>query len=1183
MAQAQGSHAWLFQYRPAGESEWLEKLKNEKSVPWRIVRWARETAIDDLVFFWESGKDGGLRGWGLVSEEPYEGKSSGNRKVWRVPVQVLHWLDTPISRSAVISADVFNPDNLYLSMPQGANFRLEPKEAERMLTLIPDTPVPFGQLQTLISHPARQEESEGIDDPGFGNEDGGESREADLPETPVASPEAEYNLDEVAPANDFTPLARELLDLANFRDERLSGPISSTRLFLAISGLARLGGATDLAFADEAVALDMMRAVAARHMGPLDRMRANYLREQGRGRAPNRTTITQTIRNLLEQARAGELIKAKGGKIGVDDLIIAIFTVDAGRLPQRLEAVELSLQQIKQEFAYEDHAGSAVLASELSRLRGKGRTGALRAPGPARLQVPIVRNDNPWQEGQKDVLGAEREAQAFAALALSPSFIPPLAVGVFGEWGSGKSFFMRLAHENIKRLSDQAREQGATASLLGRVVQIRFNAWHYVDTNLWASLVDHIFTELDRATSAKQRSKSEQLFEQLATARELTLESAEALVKTREEQERAALAVADSERHLAQAELRANSSPKIYWDAIRKDFLEKIESGKTELLEAADRLGLSRLETDIRPLALALEQLEDDRRKATVVAEGLKKQLGSWKMMGFFAAACLAAPAVAWVARDQLASHFSGHDVYGKISEWTLATSGVLAAGAGVFAEASRRVRKAIEVVQSFRNKLDASKAQVLAQPSTEVRDLEKELARLTAEVEERKARLAASTERLSRAANEYNNETGKARLLSFVRARATDESYARHLGLVATVRKDFEELSELISAAIESESAVINPATAASGELLDYTERVKSLIEYAKQSKLNLLYPEEVKKLLGASAVKPINQSESIDRIILYIDDLDRCQPEKVAEVLQAVHLLLSFKLFIVFVAVDVRWVGKALQKYYPMLAGENVSDGSATAHDYLEKIFQVPYWVRPMSNDASADFMRDRLAQPHRSLSTELNSPVTTEKLPTTDTLQVDPAVAPATSEVGNVGSAIESGAAVMDSKPSSHSSPTVDHLEALSSQLELSDDERDLMVRLARCAGDSPRRLLRFLNVYQVAKASLQAEHDQEELYLLMTQIAIGTGAPDLSQKWTALLSSMPRFAAGDAILKRIEEEFGSVDKDQLARLVAAMAILKAKQPTVVAADLLRYSEMASRYSFTGGNLTTSLSKH
>ncbi|NVZ67503.1 hypothetical protein HX867_35930, partial [Pseudomonas gingeri] len=63
-----------------------------------------------------------------------------------------------------------------------------------------------------------------------------------------------------------------------------------------------------------------------------------------------------------------------------------------------------------------------------------------------------------------------------------------------------------------------------------------------------------------------------------------------------------------------------------------------------------------------------------------------------------------------------------------------------------------------------------------------------------------------------------------------------------------------------------------------------------------------------------------------SFKRIVIYIDDLDRCPPEKVVDVLQAVHLLLTFPIFVVMVAVDVRWVSNALLKHYPgMMSGES------------------------------------------------------------------------------------------------------------------------------------------------------------------------------------------------------------------------------------------------------------------
>ena len=41
------------------------------------------------------------------------------------------------------------------------------------------------------------------------------------------------------------------------------------------------------------------------------------------------------------------------------------------------------------------------------------------------------------------------------------------------------------------------------------------------------------------------------------------------------------------------------------------------------------------------------------------------------------------------------------------------------------------------------------------------------------------------------------------------------------------------------------------------------------------------------------------------MQRIVLYVDDLDRCPSDRVVELLEAVHLLLAFALFVVVVGV--------------------------------------------------------------------------------------------------------------------------------------------------------------------------------------------------------------------------------------------------------------------------------------
>lgn len=116
---------------------------------------------------------------------------------------------------------------------------------------------------------------------------------------------------------------------------------------------------------------------------------------------------------------------------------------------------------------------------------------------------------------------------------------------------------------------------------------------------------------------------------------------------------------------------------------------------------------------------------------------------------------------------------------------------------------------------------------------------------------------------RLVELQDQLRRTTSPQLLSDFIQSRIDGGDYKKHLGLVALIRNDFEKLSKLIE---ESNEKIL------SGENTD--------------------------------------SDFYLNRIVLYIDDLDCCPPQKVVEVLQAVHLFLAFPLFVVVVGVDSRWV---------------------------------------------------------------------------------------------------------------------------------------------------------------------------------------------------------------------------------------------------------------------------------
>ncbi|GLZ43358.1 P-loop NTPase fold protein [Actinokineospora sp. NBRC 105648] len=110
-------------------------------------------------------------------------------------------------------------------------------------------------------------------------------------------------------------------------------------------------------------------------------------------------------------------------------------------------------------------------------------------------------------------------------------------------------------------------------------------------------------------------------------------------------------------------------------------------------------------------------------------------------------------------------------------------------------------------------------------------------------------------------------------------------------------------------------------------------------------------------------------SDSPPLQRVILYVDDLDRCRPDRVVEVLQAVNLLLSMSLFAVVVAVDPPWLLRALEDHYGnklLTAGPIADSGQRRALDYLDKIFHIAYALRPPNKDQAETYLRGLLPLP-------------------------------------------------------------------------------------------------------------------------------------------------------------------------------------------------------------------------
>ena len=1176
--------AWLYQYRPAGAASWLADLASGNRVNWRIVNRPRDTKPGDVVVFWESGPEGGLRGCGQVVDTPFleTTESREARKPrWRVPVVADRWVEQVVDKQTVRQSQAL-AGNSFMRNPRGANFELKPHEYSRLLALMG---VAAEEIQQWAAWASPVQDAE-----------------------PEVEEEDAFELPEDLPPISLTRAARQIIERADYRITlEMPGPITSTRLFLSTFAPGQTLPLPEGNPA-EAAALKALRDVVARFEAQLKTMASTYKGQRQAGSSD--VAYSDNAVALLKAAMSSPFTQKSGGLLSADGIICALLTTQDGQFLRYMRAAGLSLDDLRDQFLRSVTAHDSLIrpawreafGDEVRPIGADGLIGQVR-----------LGNDNAWSQEISDSLGAKREADAFAALSTSSSFIPPLAVGVFGDWGSGKSFFMRLVHDRIKVLSDAAKDQ-KDANYLGDVVQIRFNAWHYVESNLWASLVDHIFAELNKATSALSTQAADKIFQQLTTARELTISSAEQLMERRREQAHAAVFVADAEARLAAKQADAAATPSVYWSAALSALQETI-AGDEDLRRRANLMGMESAIGDVTKLGDAVGELNGVKAQAIRFAQGLRKELGSsGRLSAFLGFAAILYVSISF-GRDYIAALLNAPGLTEWLRGWALAVSSFCLAAVPVVGAAVARVAKALAYMTSVRDKFRKAAVERSKQSEADVRKVQDELARLTAEVAEGKARFATSTEKVGDAAREYNAKNGRGRLLGFLRSRAAGESYAKHLGLVSTVRKDFEELSDLISESLKTDDGRDEVAVKEQEEFRKRAEALIAKADLALKDGVDLLHGKEREQLLESMTPKDARTDfPAVSRIVLYIDDLDRCQPEKVVEVLQAVHLLLSFRLFIVFVAVDVRWVSRALNETYPSLLGRSAGAGSASAHDYLEKIFQVPYWVRPMGVFGSTKFMADRLslqnkARPKAVGSLQIEKPKNDS--PGASTVATAPHEGLGSTTVGTVAAPPGGGAAGPESPASSavgtfqsDSSPgpagaaprtsasataaatSGKHEAGQAAQgagskslrddvpnVELTDAEVKFMTALACSAGNSPRRLIRFLNVYQVMKATLSTDDefasDRGDFYELMTQVAIVTGAPALLEAWHGVLQT----AKGSSQVGELRDQVSKLgwDKGPLRYLDGALETLQKHRSWTDAAGLRTYSELSRRFSF------------
>jgi hypothetical protein len=652
----------------------------------------------------------------------------------------------------------------------------------------------------------------------------------------------------------------------------------------------------------------------------------------------------------------------------------------------------------------------------------------------------------------------------------------------------------------MAKLREQIRDRAGrdSKSFYRKIVQIEFNAWHYVEANLWASLIDHIFKNLRLTTgetAEDERKRRDELIANLDATMKARTEAEEALRRAEIERDQVAKEL-DAKKKAAEATAtRVKALP-------ARDVWELVDLGDSagELRKLLQETGAGRILESKDAIRRTVDDLRGFSNRLRLLGRWLATKPSKIWLLLLVVGAPLAVGALV-----HLVAKSSAFDTVARVA--TLIAS--------VTAWLGKQLKSGnayLQEVDEVREEID-KKIQDAEDDRKKVFDAaEAELTTATSAVDQAKEALAVKDGAVTAAKHDLAAISAGEKLARFIDERAASDDYRKLLGVLATARNDFFTLSQL-------------------------------------------MYPPP-------GMASPLGEDSRVDRIILYIDDLDRCHPDRVVEVLQAVHLLLAFKLFVVVVGVDARWINESLKQRYGALSkGKGVAGYGVKPHDYLEKIFQVPFWLQPMDAANTATYVRGLLG-------TDVVEKTGQQKA----RLQIASGGGGATGSVAVTAAGTQSDAARAGA-PEPEPDPE---------QLQIRDTEAQFMMSdvVTALVGRSPRTAKRYVNTYRFLRAAIPARQIEAfvadagiaEYKGVLLLLAIVVGAPNVSLELVRDLraaanvsQSLTDFAKGILTRYAISEYH-----DEWMRVAAALRDFESdRQPKV--SDLTPHISRTIRYSF------------
>lgn len=715
-----------------------------------------------------------------------------------------------------------------------------------------------------------------------------------------------------------------------------------------------------------------------------------------------------------------------------------------------------------------------------------------------------------------DKLDFENDIDSFASVISLERVEPPLAIGLFGNWGSGKSFFMEKLSERIEENSELKE-----AEYVKNVVQVKFNSWHYSDANLWASLITQIFESLhDYATKKKFGSDAIRAIYKDLNITGHQLKETQKKIDANAVQEN----VLKEQKIHVEETIRQKKESLSMWTA--KDLVNMVFSDpyiQQDFENIKAQFDDENLIDNIKQVDEKITQV-DTVLKQIVESFGLLKKNHKGKWIWLWIITVIFAVCV-WLVlgpfKLRIQEFISGGVVVsGLFIGW-------LTNAVAKISPYFKKINQFYRRIKSLKKTIDTEKEKVKLKEHDEVDCLNKDIRDLTKEKAMLELQQTETAEKKAKLENEIN-EIGSGKLLAnFLADKSMDDAYIKQLGIISWIRKDFSKLNDLFQ-----------------------EQKTVQSIEEGAEAKVK------------------------IDRIVLYIDDLDRCNVEVVVKVLEAIHLLLAFPLFVVVVGVDPRWLNNALSEKYKNLFGDGSEEDRkkeqrqtddvdllnkdnlfypeyATSFDYLEKIFQIPFALKPINKVG-----REKLIQYLIRDEMEISSNSTISKTNTSQTSEI----------TGDNLKSLSEDKKDEDKPNISTDEESLNTSKRAKDKLVFTSSERSYLQKISALYGKTPRSINRYINIYRIIKAhgslKIKGDFSSDEFKPIMFILGVIVGYSFLARQFIEEIAE----AKDDQKYENFLNSSGLNDK-----IKTLLKPLSTDLKDVLMVDFKRNLELISRFSF------------